>query len=204
MDPRSTDFYRMRLPHWEVDSATYFITIRRHGALPKDVTIRLRDLAAAVKGARSEADKLSLERKLFRDLEHWLDHTPVVRDLAGPDMARAIMDSIYTYESLGRWRVYAFVVMPSHLHLLVQIQTGNLATMMRDFKHWTGRAGNQILGQKGVRFWQREWFDHWPRSGDELERIFVYIHENPVNAGLVQRVEDWPFGSWSNNQDGAQ
>ena len=36
------------------------------------------------------------------------------------------------------------------------------------------------------RFWQDEWFDHWPRSDEQDERIMRYIQNNPITAGLVK------------------
>jgi hypothetical protein len=36
-------------------------------------------------------------------------------------------------------------------------------------------------------------FDHVLRSRESYEQKWLYVRENPVRAGLVQRVDDWPF-----------
>jgi hypothetical protein len=49
---------------------------------------------------------------------------------------------------------------------------------------------NRLTGRTGQPFWQREYFDTWMRTSQELE-------ENPVTAGLALRAEDWPWSSAS-------
>ena len=40
--------------------------------------------------------------------------------------------------------------------------------------------------------WQRNYFDHRVRPDEGLQLKTDYIRQNPVRAGLVKRVEDWP------------
>jgi len=49
--------------------------------------------------------------------------------------------------------------------------------------------------QRTGTFWQDESYDHCVSDEDELERIIRYIEHNPVNAGLVDVAELWPFSS---------
>ena len=46
-------------------------------------------------------------------------------------------------------------------------------------------------------FWQDESYDHWIRSGNEMQRIVGYVEWDPVAAGLVTRAEDWTWSSAS-------
>jgi hypothetical protein len=71
-----------------------------------------------------------------------------------------------------------------------------LAPVGRAFWQPALRA-NAILRRAGSRFWQDESFDHWVRSGAQLQRIKLYIEWNPVKAGLVARPQDWPWSSAS-------
>jgi type I restriction enzyme R subunit len=50
------------------------------------------------------------------------------------------------------------------------------------------------LQRKG-RFWFREYFDRYIRNEPHFANAVRYIHENPVQAGLVDRAEDWEFSS---------
>jgi len=75
--------------------------------------------------------------------------------------------------------------MPDHLHAIVAVtSSGQLAETVRGWKRYTARA-------QGLR-WQRDFFDHRLRAGENLELKARYIRENPLRAGLVARPEDWP------------
>jgi hypothetical protein len=64
-----------------------------------------------------------------------------------------------------------------------------------------GQPGERPLPAQGGdgdahgRFWQQESYDHWVRDVEELERIVLYIEQNPVRAGLAGAPELWPYGS---------
>ena len=45
---------------------------------------------------------------------------------------------------------------------------------------------NQILGRTGKPFRQDESFDHWVRSGEQLQELIAYVEGNPVKASLVE------------------
>ncbi|HEU4389053.1 MAG TPA: hypothetical protein VFV34_14730, partial [Blastocatellia bacterium] len=62
-------------------------------------------------------------------------------------------------------------------------------------KGYTAREANRILKRTGLPFWQRESFDHWPRSDAEFVRIIAYIENNPVKSGLCKKPEDWRWSS---------
>jgi hypothetical protein len=72
-----------------------------------------------------------------------------------------------------------------------------LAQITRGLKGVTARQANEILGRTGKQFWQDETFDHWIRSGKQLERVHAYIERNPVTAGLARTPEEWPWSSAS-------
>jgi hypothetical protein len=41
--------------------------------------------------------------------------------------------------------------------------------------------------------WQRGCFDRLLRSDENLRNKWIYVQDNPVRQGLVQRLEDWPY-----------
>ena len=93
--------------------------------------------------------------------------------------------------------IYAYSIMPNHLHLLFipQEQDGktiSLAEIMKMFKGRTARQVNLILNRSGS-LWSREYYDHWVRNSREFVNIVEYIRQNPVKAGLVKEPEDWPW-----------
>jgi REP element-mobilizing transposase RayT len=92
------------------------------------------------------------------------------------------------------YRLYAWVIMPNHVHVVLQPHI-ELASAMRWLKGRTSRVANQILGRTGTPFWQDESFDHWVRSNYELQCLIEYVERNPVKAGLVQIATQWPWSS---------
>jgi REP element-mobilizing transposase RayT len=82
--------------------------------------------------------------------------------------------------------------MPNHVHLLLQPKA-SLSRITNGLKGASAREANRVLGRTGQPFWQDESFDRWVRGAGEFARIREYILQNPVQAGLVGRAEDWPW-----------
>jgi len=132
--------------------------------------------------------------------------TQLDRDVAGPRwlsqpaLARMVTEALHYGETARRWyRLHAWVVMPNHVHVIMTPQH-TFSEIMRWLKWTTARRCNQFLGRTGVPFWQDESYDHWIRSGDEMQRIVGYVERNPVAAGLVKYAEDWIWSS-ANEQE---
>jgi putative transposase len=62
-------------------------------------------------------------------------------------------------------------------------------------KTWKSVSARRLLSELGVDlpFWQADTFDHILRSADSYGLKWDYVRENPVRAGLVARLEDWPW-----------
>ena len=87
----------------------------------------------------------------------------------------------------------AWVLMPDHAHWLVQLHGHDaLATVVNRLKSASARAVNQALGRRGA-LWSRAFHDHALRSDETIEVVARYIIANPIRAGLVSRVGDYPF-----------
>ena len=115
--------------------------------------------------------------------------------LSRPEIAQLVVDALgYGQDTLRYYTLHAFVVMPNHVHVLLTPQVA-VPKLLCTIKAFTARRANQILGSTGKPFWQDESYDHWVRDAREFERIAAYIEWNPVRAGLVDRVEDWPWSS---------
>jgi len=87
---------------------------------------------------------------------------------------------------------FAWVVMPDHFHWLVQLRTGSLAAVMRRTKSRSSQAVNRLLGRSG-QLWQQGFHDRAIRKEEDLLALARYIVRNPVRAGLVSRVGDYPL-----------
>lgn len=193
-------FWCGQLPHWEVEDGRYFVTVHLAGAIPKQAMQRIRAISEELRqgASRQTPDaRLELHRRVFREIESWLDRAPQATELNHSDVAKMVLEAIEFRQRDGRWNVFEFVLMPSHIHLFFEVLRGSLKETLEDFKRWTGHRALKILGRGGERFWQDEWFDHWSRSDEEDERISAYIRRNPEQAGLVKDYRVWPWGSWT-------
>ena len=99
-----------------------------------------------------------------------------------------------------KYKLYAVVVMPDHVHLIclpLADENGSISIpeITRTIKSESAHRINRALGRTG-RVWQDESFDHVLRGDESLRKKTLYILENPVRAGLVMRVEDYPWLWW--------
>ena len=94
---------------------------------------------------------------------------------------------------LGDARMQAWVLMPDHVHWLIRLGAKDaLGDVVARLKSASSRSVNRILNRKGP-LWARAYHDHALRSDEGLNTTVKYIIANPVRAGLVERVGDYPF-----------
>lgn len=87
----------------------------------------------------------------------------------------------------------AWVVMPDHLHWLFQLgETKSLSNIIKDLKGRTAIELNAYLQRKGA-IWQRGFYDHALRKEEDIKQIARYIVANPLRAGLVDQIGDYPL-----------
>jgi REP element-mobilizing transposase RayT len=90
-------------------------------------------------------------------------------------------------------RALAWVLMPDHCHVLLTLPEGqSLGQVMQSINSRTARAANSARGGCGA-IWQPAYHDRAVRSGEGLREAARYLVANPVRAGLVTRVGDYPF-----------
>jgi REP element-mobilizing transposase RayT len=186
-------FYRRNLPHWQPDGKSIFITWRLYGSLPASF-IRRRRTGRNACATNTEGSEDSPGREFVR-LDAALDSAkrgPLW--LANPEFAAYAEYPIVHGAELGRYQLHAYVVMPNHVHILLDPFV-LLARISGPLKGVADCDINARLGRTGKPLWQDESFDHWIRNSAEFERIRHYIEWNPVRAGLVARPEDWKWSS---------
>ncbi len=209
-------YYHRNLPHWQPPGAPIFLTCRLYGSLPERVIQQLkeaqrlveREIHKAKESAEKIAElKLNQHKKLFAGLDAILDKADTgPRWLGEPEIAALVEDSLLRCYA-EQYRLWAYVVMVNHLHLLLRPKSivprnespvdaiVSLSTITKSIKGYTAHEANRILKRTGEQFWQQESFDHWPRDEREFFRIIAYIENNPVKAGLVKSPEEWRWSS---------
>ena len=92
--------------------------------------------------------------------------------------------------------VLAWVVLPNHYHLLVEVEMlDQISQGLRHLHGTSARAWNMEDAQTGKR---RVWYkfsDRMIRNEGHLYKTINYIHVNPVKHGYVTDVYDWPWSS---------
>jgi REP element-mobilizing transposase RayT len=82
--------------------------------------------------------------------------------------------------------------MPDHIHLLVEGRhaAADFREFVRIFKQ---RSSFEWKRTHRTALWQRSYFEHVLRNDEDTISVARYILENPVRAGLVTQVEDYPY-----------
>jgi len=128
---------------------------------------------------------------------------------------RWFIDTLAAARDAHSFSVWAYVVMPDHVHLVIWPQHSgySISAILADLKQPVTRAALKFVrahalpflvrmrdtqpnGQTAHRFWQRGGgYDRNLIQVDEVCEKVNYIHDNPVRSGLVQRPEDWLWSS---------
>jgi putative transposase len=203
---------RRRLPHWDAPGAVYFVTTCLPGSIPAQGLLDIGDHRNKLENQPRPNDlsaqdwKIRKAKLLFARADNWLDRRPAVRALQDHRLATMVVAAINHFAG-QRYDLWAYVVMPSHLHWVFRARDQWVESLgagvkqrppreriMHTLKLRTAQECNKTRGQQGT-FRQDESYDHCPRDEEELGRIIAYVEMNPVRAGLVAKAEDWPYSS---------
>ncbi len=140
---------------------------------------------------------------------HWI---PV---FTRPATVSILLDSLNHLTDEGL-KIYAFVILENHLHLVVQSK--QLARDLARFKSFTSKELLAYLHQHNVvrildqlafykkahkidrayQFWQEGSHPEWIQNAEMMRQKVDYIHQNPVKRGYVDRPEHWRYSSARN------
>jgi len=142
----------------------------------------------------------------IRTLPHWQHPGSVYfltwrcrkGEVLSPEERTITLESLQHWDGL-KWTLYAAVVMPDHVHTLVQPlalpQSGgvyDLAEIIHSVKSFSVHQINRLRGSRGS-LWQDERYDRIVRDEPELLEKWQYIMNNPVKRELAERSEDYPW-----------
>jgi putative transposase len=108
-------------------------------------------------------------------------------------------------EHVRRWyglRVYGYVVMPEHVHLLLsEPERKLLSTAIQMLKQLVSR---KLRPQDSRRFWQVRYYDFLLKDHQTHIEKLRYMHGNPVTRGLCAHPEDWSWSSFRHYATGIE
>ena len=108
-------------------------------------------------------------------------------------------------QSRHGFRIHAWVVLPEHLHCVIELPDNDddFATRWRLIKMGVSKALpktewlSETRARRGERgIWQRRYWEHLIRDEADFRAHMDYVHINPVKHGLVKRVADWPYSTF--------
>ena len=127
--------------------------------------------------------RVSLPDQVYHITTITLERMPVFAELRP---ARLLINSLHEAQLRNEATTLAFVVMPDHLHWLMQL--GANAELSRV----VGAVKATTSHRLGKRIWQDGFHDHALRREEDLAALARYIVANPLRAGLVKRLGDYP------------
>lgn len=181
------------LPHWTREGATYFITFRTADSLPRHAIEKLasemRMLDRKTQWQNLTPEELLRQKQLKSETyQNLLDNCYGECVLKRDDCAKVVADRLQ-YKAEQDYRLWAWCVMPNHIHAVVQPFDGStLAEILQAWKSVSSRMIGKLLGRSGV-FWQSEYYDRLIRDEAEFQHYVSYTLKNPVNA----RLRNWKW-----------
>ncbi len=170
------------LPHFDAPGVTQFVTFQLYDSFP---ATRRGELEAILK----EADESTKRRRL----EAWLDRGHGECWLRRRDVAE-LAERILFEENGREYQLQSWVVMPNHIHLVVDVWSVPLVKLINGWKGKSSREANKLLGRRGL-FWQEDYYDTLIRDEGHLKRAIRYTEQNPVKACLAKTARDWTWSS---------
>jgi putative transposase len=123
-----------------------------------------------------------------------------------------LLDSLRFCQKQKGLKIYAWVIMTNHIHLIVRSEQADLSDIIRDFKKYTSSTIYKAIEQnekesrkrwllwllkkdEKVCFWESGYHGEEIFGEEFLKSKINYIHHNPVKAGIVLKEEDYKYSS---------
>jgi REP element-mobilizing transposase RayT len=171
----------------------------RWGGIAQTVTFRLFDSMpqTVLEQWRTELQHLPSEefdRERRKRIDAYLDRGYGCCYLCEERLAKIVQEALLHFDG-ERYALHAWVVMPNHVHVLFTPKAGHeMSEIAHSWKSFTAHKCNKALQRSG-EFWQHEPFDRFIRDDQHFANAVSYIENNPVNAGLCEKPEDWRWSS---------
>ena len=189
--------YHRSLPHFRQTGATYFATFRLADAIPKDVACEFQAFSAAWRvrlGMLGNPETTGADQKIRREYEENQRRMAIRMEAlldAGAGSCwmsqlrmREVVQNALLHFHPTRLHMYAFVVMPNHVHALFRPEGDHdPEDLAGSWKQFSSRSINRMTGQKG-NLWQSESWDRIVRDSDHFRKVVRYIARNPSKANL--------------------
>jgi len=110
--------------------------------------------------------------------------------------AEIFRQSIDFTQKIIPFSTFAWVIMPDHVHMIIDPHDNDLSDIMKRIKMKFAGGYKAQHGIRRGRIWQHRFWDHVIRGQDDLNRCIDYVHYNPVKHGVVNNLPDFPYSSF--------
>jgi len=107
--------------------------------------------------------------------------------------ANLLVEVLRSLVAEKKFKLQDFVIMPDHLHLLLTVDEGT--TIEKAMQLIKGRFSHRLSHEFGFKgeVWQRGFSEVRVIGKSSFEKYRTYIAKNPIEAGLIQPDEKYPF-----------
>ena len=146
--------------------------------------------AIPVTGTRAlRRGRWSTSHQIYHITTATCDRHPLFTDLYH---SRIVVNALRHEDTAGRCKTLAFVLMPDHLHWLMQLTAhSSLSGCVNNVKTWSAYQINIRRGVKN-RVWQKGFYDRAIRKEEDLVVAARYIVANPLRDGIATRLGEYP------------
>lgn len=136
-----------------------------------------------------------------------------------PEYSEITIESLKHCQAMKGLEIYAWCIMPSHIHLIIGTVDKPMQDILRDFKSYTSRklreeisnhpsesrrewiqwmmekAGKRNSNNNDWQLWQQHNQPIELNDNKMLDQRLNYLHMNPVISGFVNEPEHWKYSS---------
>jgi REP element-mobilizing transposase RayT len=190
-DPEDNfEVHRRNLPHRSQVGVIYFVTFHLADSLPTKKLAALekeRKIWLSLNPLPHNPRQIEeYHRNFSKRIQKWLDAGYGSCVLACPKIFR-LVESVLNFFNGQRYALGEYVVMPNHVHALVQpLDDHYLENILHSWKSFSANQINRMSGSRG-RVRHQESFDYIVRSPAQLVRFEEYIRKNPNSLPFSER-----------------
>ncbi len=175
------------LPHLRQNDKLVFVTFHLGDSLPQSVLKELKLYREEWLNHHKEpysSEELRTFNQLFsKKMNDYLDANYGACILRERENAQIVVDTLRYYDGIS-YNLISYVVMPNHLHFVVQlldVLKYDIGKIVKGIKSYTTKGINLRMKTEGS-IWHKDYYDRLIRDPKHLQNTLIYIYKNAKSA----------------------